>query len=58
MYNKMSWDIVSSIAANPDHYNEYEKKCAIYNLNNAIDHNKIIIKQYKNMIESIKRSSK
>lgn len=58
MYPKMSWDKILSIAAHPDYYGEYDKKCAIYHLNNAIDHNKILIAEYKNKIELIKRGSK
>ena len=58
MYWKMEWKTVSSIVANPDYYSDDDKKCAIYNLNNAIDNHKIIIKQYKDMIELIKRGSK
>lgn len=54
MYNKMILDEVLLIAANPDHYSEYERKCAIHNLNNAINHNKIAIKQYKQIIELIR----
>lgn len=57
MYPKISWDKILEIAAHPDHYSEYERKCAIYHLNNAIDRNKILIKEYKNKIELIIKDS-
>lgn len=58
MYHKMSLDEVLLIAANPNHYNEYNIKCAIHNLNNAINHNKIVIKQYKQIIELLRKGVK
>lgn len=53
MYHRMSWNELLAITANPNDYSEYDRRCAIYSLNHAIDYNRILIKQYKDMINLI-----
>lgn len=55
MYPWMKYDRIKEIAENPEYYTEYDRKCAIYHLNKHIESVKIVIKQYKHLIEMIEK---
>ena len=55
MYHIMTFEAVMAVVANPNYFSEYQRKCAIYNLNKHIEYTKIKIKQYKEYIDLIRK---